>query len=158
MREEILFENRLRIWLPENFSPMPEPIVTRFYPFPERPQIVFSNADNTRFLTFSLLKKGFAGSEALPAAREIRKMVWSLYPSTPPVEAANFSLGKLACAGFSFQLPSENGFLFSMLYVASLGKRMLLGTFGCPTTDQDGKLLLRKLVADAEAVNWEDVT
>jgi len=158
MREELLFDNRLRIWLPDEFSFMSEIKVKQLYPFLERPQVLFSNADDTRFLTFSLLEKEFAGSETLPAAREIRRMVWSLYPSSPPTEAVNIPLGEFSCAGVSFQIPSENGLLFHMLYVASLGKRMLLGTYGCPVADRDGKELLRNLVAGTEAVIWEDVT
>lgn len=150
MQIVMLFQNRLRICLPEDFSPVLESEAAEIYPSSERPQVIFSSANFLTFLTFSLLDKPLGSEETLHAAREMKKLIWSLYPGSILSDIAPLRFGNLRSAGFSFRTGVKEAQVFNTMFVVSFEDRLLLGTYGCRMDDDEGKRALRRSLAEAE--------
>ena len=152
----VLFDDRLRINIPEDLHLAQEHEAAEVFPHPKRPQLVFANDDFSRFITFSLLNKPMGQQEAMSAAREMRTMVWSLYPNSILSQAAPFSFGDLSCGSFTFRTGSKGAQVFNTMFVASFNGRMLLGTLGCGIDDLAGMKMLQKLMVEAECLEDKD--
>ncbi len=151
----MLFRERLRICLPEDFSLVNEEEAAEIYPSAERPQVIFSNEVFSRFLTFSLLNKPLGVEETLNAAKEFRKIIWSIYPSSLLSQAISMRFSDLRCSGFSFRIGTMEKPIFNTMFAVSFEDSLLLGTFGCGMADEEGKTLLRKLIEEAEYIGNE---
>ncbi|MDR0469902.1 MAG: hypothetical protein LBH09_08015 [Peptococcaceae bacterium] len=150
MRAVVLFDEKLRIFIPGDFSQAEEYEAAELFPSLERPQVILASDGFSRFLTFSLLNKPLSSEETLNAAREMRKLIWSLYPNSLLSEAAVIRFGDLRCSGFSFRTGAKEAQIFNTMFTASFEDRLLLGTFGCGIDDEDGKILLIQTIAEAE--------
>ena len=145
-----LFENRLRILMPEDICQIQESEAVDVFPSNKRPQIIFANAGFSRYLTFNLLDKPLGSEETLNAAREMRKLIWSLYPNALIFKEKPFRFGSFKCSGFSFRTGLNETQKYNTMFAASFEDKLLLGTFGCGMDDNEGKELLRKLIEGAE--------
>jgi hypothetical protein len=152
MRTITLFQDRLQISLPEDCSPAQALDAAEVFPSAERPQAIFACAGFSRFLTLSLLDKPLGTEETLDAAREMRKLIWSLYPNSILTEAMSLRFGNMKCSGYSYRTGLKEARLFNTMFVVSFESKLLLGTFGCGINDEEGKALLKKAMADAEYV------
>ena len=150
MQEIKLFENKLRICLPESICLVHEPEASEMFPYQDRPQFIFANADFSRFLTFSLLDKKLGAEDTIKIIRELRKMIWGLNPSSPLSEANPLLFGDLKCSGFSFRTGAGEAQVFNTMFAVSFEGRLLLGTFGCSMGDEEGKSLLKKIIGEAK--------
>ena len=148
----MLFQDKLRISLPEDFSPASETEAAEVFPSLERPQIIFACEDFSRFITFSLLDQMLSGEDTLNAAREIRKLVWSCYPNSILSEAVYYRFGDLKCSGFSFRTGAKETQVFNTMLAASFEDSMLLVTYGCGMDDEEGKMMLRQAIAETEYI------
>ena len=150
MQEVMLFENKLRIYMSDDFYMMQEPEATEMFPYLERPQLIFAVVGFSRFLTFSLLDKKLGSEETIKIIKELRKLIWSIYPSSLLSEANPLPFGNLKCSGFSFRTGDGKAQIFNTMFAVSFESRLLLGTFGCGIGDEDSKTLLRKIISEAE--------
>jgi len=145
-----LFDDKLRLYLPDDFYQVEESEASDIYPSLERPQVIFAVAEFSRFLTFSLLDKSLGLEEASVAAREMRKLIWSLYPNSMLTTALPIRFGDFRCSGFSFKTGANEAQIYNTMFVVSFEDRLLMGTFGCRLDDDEGKEMLKKLIAEAE--------
>ena len=150
MQEVTLFENKLRVCVPDEFYLAQEPEAVEMFPYQERPQIIFAVAGFSRYLTFSLLDKKLGAGEPVKIIRELRKLIWSLYPGSLLSEANPLPFGVLECSGFSFRTGAGAAQVFNTMFAVSFEGRLLLGTFGCAIDDEAGKTLLKKIIGEAE--------
>ena len=155
MQTTVLFDGKLQIYIPDDFSHADESEAAEIYPSLERPQVIFANAGFSRFLTFSLLDKLVSADETLSVAKEIRKLIWSLYPHSLLSEAVFIRFGNLRCGGFFFRTGTKESQIYNIMCAVSFENRLLLVTYGCGMDDEDGKVLFRKLFAKAEYIGVE---
>ena len=150
MQEVMLFENKLRVCMSDDFYLVQELEAVEVFPYQERPQFIFAIAGFSRYLTFSLLEKKLGAGETIKIVKELRKLIWSLYPSSPLSEANPLPFGNLKCSGFSFRTGAGEAQVFNTMFAVSFEGQLLLGTFGCAIGDEEGKALLRKIIGEAE--------
>jgi hypothetical protein len=150
MQELALFENKLRICVSDDFYMVQEPEAVEMFPYQERPQFIFAAAGFSRYLTFSLLEKKLGSGETIKIVKELRKLIWSLYPSSLLSEANPLPFGNLKCCGFSFRTGAGESQAFNTMFAVSFEGRLLLGTYGCEIGDEAGKTLLRRIIGEAE--------
>jgi hypothetical protein len=143
--------------MPEDFSPAQESDAVEMFPYRERPQYILSSPGFSRFLTLSLLEKILKSEDVISAAKELRKMIWSLNPDSMISEANPMCFGNLKCSGFSFHTGAGEDQVFNTMFVVSFEGKMLLGTYGCSMSDEEGKTLLRKCVAESEYMQLRNV-
>ena len=158
MQEVTLFENKLRVCLSDDFYLVQEPEAFEMFPYQERPQFIFAVAGFSKYLTFSLLDKKLEAEEPVKIIKELRKLIWSLYPSSLLSEATPIPFGNLKCSGFSFSTGVGDAQVFNTMFAVSFENRLLLGTFGCGIGDEDGKTLLRKIIREAEYLKTDTKT
>jgi len=127
-----------------------EPEAAEMFPYQDRPQFIFAAAGFSRYLTFSLLDKKLGAEETTKIIRELRKLIWSLYPSSLLSEAHPLPFGNLKCSGFSFRTGVGESQVFNTMFAVSFEGRLLLGTYGCGIGDKEGKKLLKKIIGEAE--------
>jgi len=150
MQELTLFENKLRVCVPDDFYLVQEPEAVEMFPYQEKPQFIFATAGFSKYLTFSLLEKKLGAGETIKIIRELRKLIWSLYPSSLLSEANPLPFGNQKCSGFSFRTGTGEAQIYNTMFAVSFEGRLLLGTFGCGIGDEEGKTLLRKINGEAD--------
>jgi len=150
MQETTLFEDKLRIRFPDDFYLVEESEAVEMFPYQDRPQFIYATAGFSRFLTFSLLDKKLGAGENINLVRELRKLIWSLYPSSLLSEANPLRFGNLKCSGFCFRTGVGESQTFNTMFAVSFEGRLLLGTYGCGINDEEGKTLLKKTIGEAE--------
>ena len=156
MQTVTLYGSKLRLHLPEGFSQAQESEAAKVFPYRERPQIIYASAGFSRYLTFSLLDKKLGERETIKAATELRKLIWSLHPNSLLSNAGAIRFGNLSCCGFCFLTGAGETQLFNTMFAASFDGKMLLGTCGCGMDDEEGKALLKNLLAKVHIVRSHD--
>jgi len=150
MQKVFLFNEKLSINLIDDFLHVSDEKASEMFPLQDKPQVIFADTDFSRFLTLSLLEKALGTEETLNAAREIRKLIWNMYPSSILKKEAPMKFGNMKCSGFSFRTDVDDKQKFNTMFVVSFEGKLLLGTFGCAADDDDAKKLLAGLLAEAK--------
>jgi len=150
MQEVTLFEKKLRVCISDDFHLVQDPEAVEMFPYQQRPQFIFATAGFSRYLTFSLLDKKLGSEETIKIIRELRKLIWSLYPSSLLSESNPLHFGNQKCSGFSFRTGAGEAQVFNTMFAVSFENRLLLGTLGCGIGDEEGKKLLKKTIGEAE--------
>jgi len=99
-----------------------------------------------------LLEKKLGAGETSNVTRELRKLIWSLYPGSLLSDANPMPFGILKCCGFSFRTGAGAAQVFNTMFSVSFEGRLLLGTYGCGIDDEEGKALLKKIIGEAEYI------
>jgi len=150
MQTVFLFDEKLSINLPEDFIQTTDADASEVFPFYNKPQVIFASKGFSNFLTLSLLEKSLDAEETQNAARGVRKLVWSMYPSSIITEESTMQFGNMKCSGFSFRTGTEDAQKFNTMFVVSFEGKLLFGTFGCGLEDDKAKNSLIKLLEDAK--------
>jgi len=152
MQMVTLFENKLRIHLPDSLKQVQESEEVKVFPYKERPQIIFASPDCSRFLTFSLLDKELGEGETIRAAKGLRNLILSIHPNSLLSKAGALRFGSLSCCGFRYLTGAGEAQVFNTMFAGSFEGKLLLGTYGCGIGDEEGKALLKKIIAEVVVV------
>lgn len=128
----ILFDDRVKVWLPDGFCENSE-LIGRRYPYKNRPSVI--KADNTGkvFITFDLYPQPLNVSQVTGAALSIKNMIWQIYPYNDKMVLKHFKTSQgLKGVSFSFCSRVSRDLQYVDLFVLSIHDRLFIGTAACP--------------------------
>lgn len=128
-RELSLFEDRINISIPEEFSRPPEEIVEQKFPYDSRPREIYGNENGSRIMTFELSDQELSEGEVRAAAFAVQKLVGHMYPESVEKQAAEVQTPAGKAGWFYYVTGGINGEQGHILFVLPLDGRMLLGGF-----------------------------
>lgn len=151
IKKRSLFDDKVLVQIPDCYQGMEEDKIEAMFPYEDRPQVILSNPDSTRFCTFSYLKEQkLTHSQIIYAIKEMSEIVISLHPLSLLKEPRTMVLPDGDLGWFEYLTADRTGMLHNYMYVFSPDGSMLLGTMGCPLEDEKGKTELKKIMRSIE--------
>ncbi len=148
----MFFDEQLYVELPDTYGEMEKDRTATMYPYEEKPQIIMEDKESNRFCTFSLLKsQDLTADQVEYAIHIISKAVTSLYPTCLLHEPQPAECGEGKCGWFSFKTAGTDGDLFNIMYIYPVNGKMMLGTMGCGTLDEQGRRQIMEIMASLKS-------
>jgi hypothetical protein len=127
-----LFDGKLRIYLPEDFSEMPEEIARIKYPSSDRPKIIVSDERGAATFTFGIVESPLDKASLSSLVFEMRTMLHSLNPSWIFFEKEEGEDPKPNAESFSYKSTAADGTVYNLMFFAPADEKTMMGTFSCP--------------------------
>lgn len=127
-RELLLFDNTVRLGLPEEFEIMSEQWAIAKYPYTNRPEIIYSNPNGEITVTFDLTETEVTDQDLPNFILGMRSSIKKLNPSNTFYDIKT----KERAAWFDFRSYAIDGKLYNIIFAVNVNSRLLLGSFSCP--------------------------
>lgn len=130
-----LFDEKLSIALPKGMKRMGESVALVRYPSDDRPQIIYTNEDNSVNFTFSHFEAPIKPEDTIRAIDRIKCIIRRVYPENVYFEIKEETLGATKLSWFDFKGYTLGGKSYILMYITQLEKKMLHGVFNCRFND-----------------------
>lgn len=127
-----LFEGNVQVMLPDTFIDMPELLASVKYPSQQRPQVIKTGATGTVNFCFNLFIAPIQVDQIENAALTFRSILQRTQPSLIQMEQKNINLEKNCISWFDFRSFSLDEQIYNLLFVTSIGGKLMNGTMNCP--------------------------
>lgn len=131
--EVMLFDDKVKIMLPDTFVDMPSAMAKLKYPSEQRPQIIKTSLDTTVNFTFNLFKQEFEASHIKSAIEQFREVIRKVNPALlfyDMVIEEEKSIG-----WFDFKSYGLDEQIYNIMYVMPVERKMMQGVFNCKYRD-----------------------
>jgi len=129
---EVLFDNKVKVWIPNDFYEDSE-LIEKRYPFKNKPSIIRVDSTGKVFITFDLYSKPLSVSQITDAAVSIRNIILQIYSYNKKISVKCFkTIQGMSGACFSFFTMNKCGRQFIDFFVLSIHSQFFLGTVTCP--------------------------
>lgn len=136
-RECRLFQEKVSLWLPESFVDMPMKIARVKYPSEQRPQIIKTDLLGSTNFAFNLFDKPIKPTQMKSAADGMRDIIKKVNPANVFYEDGVEPLGDTQLAWFEFKGHGIDTQIYNIVYITSIGGKLLHGIFNCAIADRD---------------------
>lgn len=129
---EVLFDNKVKIWIPNGFYEDSE-LIEKRYPYKNKPSIIKVDSSGEAFITFDLFSKPLSASQIIDAAVSIRNSILQIYSYNEKKTLQCFkTIQGMPGACFSFFTMNKCGRQFIEFSVLSIHSQLFLSTVTCP--------------------------
>lgn len=132
-----LFEDQMSIILPKSFQDMPEHMAKMKYPSEQRPQVIKTNADGSINFTFSIFDAEIKPEQIKAAKDGFQMIIKQMQPSNVFFEDMDEELGTTMLGWFDFKGFALDAQIYNLMYVSSIGGKILHGIFNCIYEDSE---------------------
>lgn len=129
--EQIIYQEKMSIFLPREFITMPKKIAKIKYPSECRPQVIKTNDTGMVNMTFNLFDRNILPQQIKGASNTLKKGIRNMYPANIFFEEKTIKMGDTICSWFDYKSYAMDGAIYNLLYVTSIGGKVLQGTFNC---------------------------
>jgi hypothetical protein len=127
-----LFEDKLRVYLPTDFTDMPEEFVRVKYPNSDRPKIIKSDERGAATFTFNILESPLDKNILPRLASEAETMLRRLNPAWIFFEQEEEGEQNPNVGSFSYKSAAADGTVYNLMFFAAADGKTMMGTFSCP--------------------------
>jgi hypothetical protein len=132
-----LFDGRLHVYLPDDFTDMPEEESRIKYPSSNRPNTIKADERGAICFTFDIIDSPLDEKSVPRLASEMRAMLQKLNPSFlffEPEESrgSEEAEGSTRPRAIAYKSPAIDGAVYNMMFFAPMGGKTMMGTFSCP--------------------------
>lgn len=135
--EQIIYQEKMSILLPEGFITMPKKIAKIKYPSECRPQVIKTDDTGMVNMAFNLFDRNILPRQIKGATNTLKKGIRNMYPANIFFEEKTMELGNTICSWFDYKSYAMDGAIYNLLYVTSIGGKVLQGTFNCRFEEMD---------------------
>ncbi len=129
--ETLLFEETLRILLPDGFSKMPVEKVRSKYPSEFRPQVIISNESGTVNFTFSRFEQSALWEQLPDILANLQTAILNLNPSVLFFHQTQMTVKEKSIPWMDFKSYAMDGALYNYLFLYLSTEKPVLGMFNC---------------------------
>lgn len=127
-----LYEEKLEIYLPKDFTDMPIEMAKVKYPSEKRPQIIKSDPAGAVNFTFNLFDAEIKKNQIDGACRDIIKFLTNMNPAIQVyeqdiIENNDLIISYCAYKSFAIDMP-----IYNINYVTAIDGKFMNGIFNCP--------------------------
>lgn len=146
----VLFDNKLEIYLPEDFRDMPEELYRIKYPSEKRPQIIKTDAEGVTNFNFNYFNAPIKKGQIEGALKSLINILKKSDPSVEIYEEKTEELGLSLVSYVTFKTKAIDNDIFNIIYITSIENKLLHGMFNCLYADRDewepvGKNVIRSI-------------
>ena len=122
--------------IPAELKQMPESMKDMLYPYEDRPEMIYSDADGKNQMTFQLIHKNLGQEETSKAAESVREYISSRYPRSELSPVHFHACGLYPARCFTMELEEAGGMQQHVKAVLSVQNEMFLATATYPEQDR----------------------
>jgi hypothetical protein len=134
MQEVVLVDGILTARIPVSLKEMSENGKEAYYPYEDRPEMIFADDTGKNHMTFQMIDKKLGPDETGIAAEAVREYISSIYPRNELSPVHQYD-GRFQCAWFTVELEEAGDSNQHVKAVLSVHNRMLLVTVTYPEQD-----------------------
>lgn len=138
LQEQVIMERitmadaMLSAEIPAELKQMSESLKDMLYPYEDRPEIIFSDADGKNQMTFQLIDKNLGQEETRKAAESVREYISSRYPRSEMSPVHLHAAGQYPASWFTMELEEPGGMQQHVKAVLSVRSQMFIATATYP--------------------------
>lgn len=142
-----LFDNKLSIVLPKNFTLMEESLAKIKYPMESRPQVIYMNVSGDVNFAFSHLDNQIEPEQVNDCCAHFRAVTAKVNPAYIFGESADETMDRVQLSWFEFVSFAIDMDIYNFMYIANVEGKILHGMFNCPAeAAEDWKIVIRQVV------------
>lgn len=146
-----LFEGKMQIMIPDHFTDMSPLLAEVKYPSSQRPQIIKTNENGAVNFCFNLFEAPIDMEDIEATALKFRSALQRSQPSLLQFEQKTEHLVKTLISWFDLQSFSLDKPIYNLIFVTSIGGKMMNGSLNCPKNLQDAwSPIMKQVVASIE--------
>ena len=132
------FNDKISIYLPENFNDLPEAIAKIKYPSENRPQIIKSSNDNRINIAFNLLQVEMKNEDVIGTIHSFKNIIKNINPSNNFIDEGTIEISENhKLAWFDFLSNAIDGTLYTIISCMEVDGKMLHCVFNCSDEDMN---------------------
>lgn len=129
--ETAFFNGRMKLYLPNDFTDMPEKTAKIKYPSSDRPQIIKSNEQGSVNITLNLIPNAVNDDQVEEIKDGIKFILKRLNPSYLFFEEGLEIIGEKSIGFFEFKSPALDVPLFNLMFFTVIETDIMHGVFNC---------------------------
>jgi hypothetical protein len=136
MQEVVLVDGTLTARIPISLKEMSEEGKEAYYPYEDRPDVIFADDTGKNHMTFQMIDKKLGSDETGIATEAMREYISSIYPRNELSHAHRYDKGRFQCGWFTMELEEAGESSRHVKAVFSVHNRMLLVTATYPEQER----------------------
>jgi hypothetical protein len=135
-----LFDAGIFVYLPEDFTDMPEDVTAIKYPSSNRPKIIKADERGAVCFTFDVIDNPLDAESVPELVSGMRAMLQKLNPSFlffESEESETETEENPAIGSIAYKSPAIDEAVYNVMFFASINGKTLMGTFSCPYGEHD---------------------
>lgn len=142
-----LFDHKLSIVLPKNFTWMEEGMAKIKYPMESRPQVIYTNASGTVNFAFNHQDVQIAPTQVKDCSMQLKAVIAKVHPAYIFGESAAEAMDNIQLSWFEFVSFAVDMDIYNFTYVANVEDKILHGIFNCPAESaQEWKIVVKQVM------------
>jgi len=134
-QETKLFEDKMTLMLPEDFTDMPPEMAKLKYPMEQRPQVIKTDANGEINFTFSLLEQEMTQDDSEKMMQFFKKIIRNAQPSNVFYEEKTEWVNDISLSWFDYVSHGYDRKIYNIMYVFPMQGKLVHGVFNCALDD-----------------------
>lgn len=157
-KEINLFDNTVKMLIPESFIEMPFALQQVKYPSAYRPQIIMTNMDLSVNMGLTMFADKADQKKVREIAESIQNIIKKMYPDYRFFKSEYKSNEKNPYSWFDFRSYAFDDAVYNIHFVKLIGSHILQGCFNCPYAKaEDWKRAMLQMLNSLEAKGEERI-
>lgn len=136
--EEIGFwDEKVKIYIPNDFMDMPLEARKLKYPAENRPEIIKSNEDGTIAITLNIIDSPLDEDHVEELKDGMKNVIRKVNPSNVFYDDGVLEVDSKNIGFFEFKSSAIDEFLYNLMFFFELEEKTVMGTFSCPYKKYD---------------------
>lgn len=137
LEERSLFDNKVKVRLPDTFTNMPLEVAKKKYPSENRPEVILTNAGGDVNFSFNLLDQKVEASQLEEVNNHFRDVIKQVNPATIFYDTKVEEVDGRTFAWFDFKGYAVDAEIYYIYFVTTIYGQLLHGIFNCIIQDRD---------------------
>lgn len=134
-KEVSLFDNKMSIMLPEDFTDMPIQLAKVKYPSESRPNIIKTNLDTSINFTFNIFPVNASKNDIISIKDSFKTVIKKVYPANVFIEDVEFEWNNSIISLFDFKSFAVDEAIYNITFILPIGNNVVQGTFNSSYRD-----------------------
>ena len=151
-------DDSICVSLPYNWERLSDETIAKKFPYHTKPQEIYTDSEESRLFTFSLLGKPLNDVQVYPAIREIQRLINHVYPESIHKAAKICKVADGSAGWFTFITGGIKEDTSHFMFVLPVNESMMLGSYHAPAKliSEETSLFLKILKGIKIRSNAED--
>lgn len=135
--EKAFFDERLKLYIPADFTDMPQNLKEIKYPSSQRPQVVKTDETGAVNITFSRIDSDLREEWVKELTDGMKSVLRKTNPSNVFYSDGIEKAGDKNIGYFEFKSPALDEFVYNLMFFFELEGKTVMGTFSCLYKDYE---------------------
>lgn len=132
-----LFNEKIHVMLPSQFTRMDIETAKKKYPSEKRPDLIYTDESDEVNLTFSLFEQHANSSQITGTLDRFQSLICKGRQDAEILSRGSWEMTGIYCGWFDFRNNALDEVVYNVLAVVGLNKYLILGMFNCMYDDRD---------------------